>query len=413
MWNIYGKKYDLTNFIDKHPGGKDILLKTKNHQDITSLFESYHAFSNISAIKLMLNKYEIRQEDQKEEEKSHLKLYDYTNYHELTEKVKKIYPSTESVKSTPFWWIMLFINLCMYIPCFYLAMFSSMYLYYRCVLAFVAGFLQMSRAFNILHDSSHYAISVNPSVNYWLCKISNGWILWNSNIWFYHHVYNHHSYTSQIDKDPDLYHLTLFRKTKTVRLESNILKNIVKYQHYLIHLVNIPFPGHSYGQGMNYIISSFTNKLWNIDLPKVQFYDFIDFVIMSTNIYCLYNGFFLPTMTYITTVNFLYYLNTMLDHDMYETSVENHYDGNDWVRTQAENSGNFINQNKLWTTLFGGINYQIEHHLFPNMSNVHYPVIKPIVEKYCKENNIPYVHHNTLLGGYMSFLKTLKYNSID
>ena len=38
--------------------------------------------------------------------------------------------------------------------------------------------------------------------------------------------------------------------------------------------------------------------------------------------------------------------------------------------------------------LHGYLNYQIEHHLFPNMSNIHYPVIAPIVQKYCLENNI-------------------------
>ena len=45
-WVIYGNEYDLSNFIDQHPGGKDILLKTKDMGDITALFESYHAFSD-------------------------------------------------------------------------------------------------------------------------------------------------------------------------------------------------------------------------------------------------------------------------------------------------------------------------------------------------------------------------------
>ena len=46
MWSINGNYYDLSNFIDKHPGGKDILLKTRGEEDITALFETYHAFSN-------------------------------------------------------------------------------------------------------------------------------------------------------------------------------------------------------------------------------------------------------------------------------------------------------------------------------------------------------------------------------
>jgi len=44
MWNIYGKKYNLLPFLDKDPGGKFILERTRGLEDITALFETYHAF---------------------------------------------------------------------------------------------------------------------------------------------------------------------------------------------------------------------------------------------------------------------------------------------------------------------------------------------------------------------------------
>ena len=50
-WTLYAIKYDLTEFIDKHPGGKDSLVKTRDMGDVTALFESYHAFSNKSSLK--------------------------------------------------------------------------------------------------------------------------------------------------------------------------------------------------------------------------------------------------------------------------------------------------------------------------------------------------------------------------
>ena len=39
-WNLYGKKYDLTDFLDKHPGGRRILELSKGNKDLTPLFES-------------------------------------------------------------------------------------------------------------------------------------------------------------------------------------------------------------------------------------------------------------------------------------------------------------------------------------------------------------------------------------
>ena len=47
---------------------------------------------------------------------------------------------------------------------------------------------------------------------------------------------------------------------------------------------------------------------------------------------------------------------------------------------------------KIYTRLMGGINYQIEHHLFPTLCNHKLAEISPIVKKTCKEFNIP--HNN-------------------
>jgi len=59
MWHLYNKTYDLTNFLKNHPGGEDILLRTKDQKDVTALFETYHAFADKDKIKQILNKYEI------------------------------------------------------------------------------------------------------------------------------------------------------------------------------------------------------------------------------------------------------------------------------------------------------------------------------------------------------------------
>ena len=49
-WYLYGHVYDLTNFLDKHPGGRTILEFTKNEGDITATFESYHSLADIKSI---------------------------------------------------------------------------------------------------------------------------------------------------------------------------------------------------------------------------------------------------------------------------------------------------------------------------------------------------------------------------
>jgi fatty acid desaturase (delta-4 desaturase) len=55
----------------------------------------------------------------------------------------------------------------------------------------------------------------------------------------------------------------------------------------------------------------------------------------------------------------------------------------------------------------GGLNYQIEHHLFPRIQHNHYPLIAPIVRQFCLDKNIPYVHFPTVWDNMNSCIQHL------
>ena len=86
----------------------------------------------------------------------------------------------------------------------------------------------------------------------------------------------------------------------------------------------------------------------------------------------------------------------------------------DWGETQVRNSGNFITNNYLYSYIFGGINYQIEHHLFPSLCPIHYHKIQNIVKQTCKEFNIPYIDSDGLfkanIEGIKNFIDISKSN---
>jgi linoleoyl-CoA desaturase len=62
---------------------------------------------------------------------------------------------------------------------------------------------------------------------------------------------------------------------------------------------------------------------------------------------------------------------------------------------QIATTANFATRNRLVTWLVGGLNFQIEHHLFPRVAHVHYPQISRVVRQVCEERNIAYVEHTT------------------
>lgn len=80
-----------------------------------------------------------------------------------------------------------------------------------------------------------------------------------------------------------------------------------------------------------------------------------------------------------------------------EGSFENH-----WAEHQMRTTMNFATGDPIFSWMVGGLNYQVEHHLFPTISHVHYPKISKIVEETAKEFNIPYLSRKTFLGALWS-----------
>jgi linoleoyl-CoA desaturase len=82
----------------------------------------------------------------------------------------------------------------------------------------------------------------------------------------------------------------------------------------------------------------------------------------------------------------------------------------EWAIHQIKTTANFATRNSVVSWFVGGLNFQIEHHLFPKISHIHYPQISKIIRQACKEYNITYVEYKHMLpGGYFSciFLKTM------
>ena len=80
---------------------------------------------------------------------------------------------------------------------------------------------------------------------------------------------------------------------------------------------------------------------------------------------------------------------------------------NNWAIHQMRTTANFANGSVIFSWLIGGLNYQIEHHLFPNICHVHYKDIAGIVKKTAKEFNVPYHQHKTFFGALKSHFTLL------
>ena len=63
------------------------------------------------------------------------------------------------------------------------------------------------------------------------------------------------------------------------------------------------------------------------------------------------------SVSHMVACSVFYKANVIGDHDTFEVSITNHYEGKEWLRLQVQNSGNFKTDSSLHTSVFGGINY--------------------------------------------------------
>lgn len=81
---------------------------------------------------------------------------------------------------------------------------------------------------------------------------------------------------------------------------------------------------------------------------------------------------------------------------------------NSWAIHQLLTTTNFANNNRILNWYVGGLNFQVEHHLFPNICHVHYRKLAPIVKYTAEEFGVPYKSEPTFIGALISHAKLLK-----
>lgn len=280
-----------------------------------------------------------------------------------------------------------------------------------------AGFVLIMWGLTQFHDASHYAFAGGVCVNKRLAATWGAVAYWPPWMWHKHHVERHHTCTGDYQRDPDLRHGAPFMR-KTAAAPKNRYIGISPLMQLAAMLIA---PGMYFGQSFHYTLVRFGVKknLWKMSglVPD-------EHGIVSNWEISLYIWFPLwigalwqragPALalaagaSYIIAANVAYAANILPDHDT-DASHANlaalerlsaHPDGakralaHSWTAKQAAASANW--GGRIWCFFFGGINYQIEHHLFPRVHHSLYPEIAPIVAATCANYGVPYVHYTSI-----------------
>jgi linoleoyl-CoA desaturase len=109
-------------------------------------------------------------------------------------------------------------------------------------------------------------------------------------------------------------------------------------------------------------------------------------------------------------ISIIFQLAHTVEHAEFPIPTDTNKIENEWAIHQIQTTANFATRSPIWTWFCGGLNFQIEHHLFPSMSHIHYPKISKIVKETCAEHGVFYnefPRFRTAVASHWKFLNEL------
>lgn len=279
------------------------------------------------------------------------------------------------------------------------------------------GFAVAGIGMNVMHDANHGSFSVNKKLNSLMGSSLNllGGSIFN---WKLQHNVLHHTYTNITHLDEDIQdRLVLkfspFTKTKWFHKYQWI------YALFFYGLLTL-----YWAVGKDFVqFYQFTKTGVNTNNLKQNIIVFTHIILIKIFYFFMMIGlpilvFNIPSMEVLIgflTMHFfagvILTLIFQLAHTLEQTSHPMPKNGiieNDWATHQLNTTVNFSRDNKFLSWYLGGLNYQIEHHLFPKISHVHYPALSHIVKQTAEEFDIEYLENKTFSCAVKSHFRYLQ-----
>ena len=311
------------------------------------------------------------------------------------------------LKAILFWtsYVFLYIHVVFFTPEYWIAFFECL----------VMGGVTAAIGFNVMHDGGHGSFSENKFWNKMAAFSVNGlgasMIMWNNK-----HNIIHHTYTNIDGVDDDIEIRPMLRMCSTQKkYKIHRFQHIYVWFLYTLLLVIWVF-------ATDYT-KYFRKRVGAVAIKKMSRFDHFAFWTAKVGYYIMmivlpiYMVGFLPWLVgFLVLAMFAGLILSVvfqLAHTVEETAFPTTFANtnnieNEWAIHQIETTANFATKNKIISWLVGGLNFQIEHHLFPKVSHIHYPEISKIIKKTCEDFNIKYIEYRRMRDALISHTMHLK-----
>lgn len=290
----------------------------------------------------------------------------------------------------------------------------------------LVGLFHAQIGLSVQHDASHGSLSKNSFYNA-LFSYGADWIGNSRYIWFQQHILWHHPHTNHPSLDPDassaepfLFFKDYSKKRHPVAPKSSWFPS--KYQNYITHFIlslygpSVVFNPYVYTLKHNDHVSSslvrvFFSKHRLVSVMLRLFYFLRVTLLPYLSGASLLSSLFLVNVVCGINLTFLFVISHNFegsDRDPTRISSEDKQDDVeiDWYKSQAETSCTYGGVTAMMLT--GGLNMQIEHHLFPRLNSWHYPRIREVIQKCCQRHGVKYKYYPSVLSNTLSMLRYMR-----
>lgn len=282
------------------------------------------------------------------------------------------------------------------------------------LLSLVLGVATAQIGFNIQHDAGHQAFSERRWINKGMAMTLD-LVGGSSYVWHWKHAHFHHTNTNIDGYDSDINLGALARFSPQQKRYAHH-----RWQHiYLWVLYGLTVVSWHLHDDFRDII---TGTIGKRRFPRPRGKDLAVFVVGKLVFVTL--ALVLPLLFHSVGAVLLYYgviavvaglqlaLVFQLAHAVEEAEFpapsEPGRMHTPWAVHQLETTANFSRDSRVMAWLVGGLNFQVEHHLFPRICHIHYPAIAPIVEATCHEYGLPYHANRSFAAGLASHYRWLR-----
>ncbi|GLB50543.1 fatty acid desaturase [Neptunitalea sp. Y10] len=286
------------------------------------------------------------------------------------------------------------------------------------LLTIVIGIGMAGVGMNVMHDGNHGSYSSKQ----WINKAMGASIyILAGNVynWKVQHNVLHHTYTNIHGHDEDLDAGRIIRFTEHAKWQ-----RFHRFQHlYSILLYGLLTLNWAITTDIRQMRRYIKRKLsygefkspveqWSIlvitKIIYVSIWIVIPMVFLDIAWWKVLIGFFAMHYTAGLILSVVFQLAHVVEDVETPLPEENGTLKNTWAIHQLFTTTNFSTKNKIVNWFTGGLNHQVEHHIFPNISHIHYTKIAKIVKETAQEFNLPYNEYDTTRKAIISHFKHLK-----